>query len=68
MTPFRHKMHHVKTMLLNAKIFCKYLKPFLSRIRANFYGNPSRNKKELHVLMQSLLFKGNFFINANQSE
>ena len=48
MTPFRHKTHHIKTILLHTKIFCEYLKPFLLRIRANFYGTPTRNKKVTH--------------------
>ena len=42
MTPFRHKMHHIRAMLLDTKIFCS-LNPL--RICANFYGNPIRNKK-----------------------
>ena len=45
MTPFRHNMHHIKIMLLNAEIFGEQLKTFLLRIRANFYGKPTRNKK-----------------------
>ena len=32
-------------MLLNTKIFCEQLKPFLLRIRAKFYDIPTRNKK-----------------------
>ena len=42
-TPFCHKMRHIKTT--NTKKFCKLLKHFLLRIRDNFYGNPTRNKK-----------------------
>ena len=48
MTPSRHKMHHIKTMLLNTKTFCEQLKPFLLRICVNFYGTPTRNKKVTH--------------------
>ena len=33
------------SMLLCTKVFCDQLKSFLLRIRANFNGNPSRNKK-----------------------
>ena len=48
MNPFRRKMHHIKTTLLNTKMFVEYLKPFLLRIRANFYGTPARNNKVKH--------------------
>ena len=45
MTPFRHKMHHIKAISVNTNMFCEWLKPFLSRIHASVYGNPSRNQK-----------------------
>ena len=45
MTPFCRKIHHIKTILLNTKMFCEWLKTFLSRIRANFSENPTINKK-----------------------
>ena len=48
MTLFHHKLHRIKIMLLNTKLFCEYLKPFLLRIRTNFYGTPTRNKKVTH--------------------
>ena len=44
-TPFRHIMNHIKTMLLNTKIFCDKLKLYILRICDNFYRNPIRNKK-----------------------
>ena len=66
MTSFRHEMHHIKNILLNTKIFCEQLKPVLLRIRANFYGNPAKNKK-VKRFDSKLAFKENSFIN-NQSE
>ena len=45
MTPFHHKIHHIKTILLNTKIFCEQLKSFLLRIRVKFYKTLTRNKK-----------------------
>ena len=48
MTAFCHKMHHIKSILLNTKIFCELLKPFLLRICVNFYGTPTKNKKVTH--------------------
>ena len=47
MTPFRHKMHHIKAMLLDTKIFGS-LNPL--RICANFYGNQLETRN-LHVLI-----------------
>ena len=52
MTPFRHKMHHIKAMLLDTKIFGS-LNPL--RICANFYGNQLETRN-LHVLIQNLIF------------
>ena len=65
--PFRRKMHHIKTTLLITKISGEYLKPFLLRIRANFYG-VRLEIKNLNILIENWLFKENSFINANQPE
>ena len=46
MTPFRHKTHHIKIMLINTKILCE--QALLLRIRTNFYGTPTINKKVTH--------------------
>ena len=49
MTPFGHKMVHIKTINLTqkySKIFCELLKPFLLRIPDNFYGNLEIRKLE----------------------
>ena len=65
---------------INTKIFRESLKHFLLRIRDNFYGNPTRNKKckkyrqkilypntIKNGLTQNLLL-GNSFINSDQSK
>ena len=45
MTHFCHQMRHIKIINLTQKYFVELLKTFLLRIRDNFYGNPTRNKK-----------------------
>ena len=61
MTPFCHKMHYNKTMLLNTKIFFEQLKPFALRIRANFYENPTRNKNVSRFNQKLAFFKKIFY-------
>ena len=60
MTPFCHKMYHIKTTLLNTKIFCEQLKPFLLR-------SPTKNKKVTHF-DSKLAFLRELLFNGNQSE
>ena len=67
-------------MLLNTKIFYEQLKTFLLRIRANFYGNSSSNKrvtrfdlkiafsKEIPLLMLTNQNKGLFIMLINQNK
>ena len=79
MTPFLHKIYHIKAMLLNPKRPCEFLKPFLSRFRANFYGNTKRNTKvtrfdsnclfkEISLLMLTNQNKTLFSILTNQNK
>ena len=60
MTPFCHKMYNIKTILLNTKIFCEQLKPFL-------LGSPTKNKKVTHF-DSKLAFLRELLFNGNQSE